>query len=535
MPEGLGPVDPAAFGAWAAALVAAALTGVAMRPGWVVERPRTVLLALLAVTLGAASVLIRPDPLGLRLSIDPSTESLLPDGDPGIAVYRRAVLDFGDDQVFVVAMHGEDVFRPDELSALRRVTDAISRIEGVRSVKSLARVTSFRYSEADDWVEVQPFLGEIPTEPGALLELRERAIADPVYRRNLVSEDGRTAAINVSFREMTDLEFISADVDGRIRAILDAETTPGRRFYVSGRPHIKSRMYSTMTRDLRVLIPVCIAVVALVLALITGTLRGVVLPMATVTTAIVWTFGAIALLERPLTVLTVLLAPTLIAIGSVYGVHVVNHYEEEAAAGGDRSTVVRRCLAHMIVPVMIAGLTTMVGYAALLVTDVPAVFEIGAFSVLGVASVTLISLTGIPAALVLLPMRPPAGGARTPARFALAGRLRDGLDGVLEALIRLTRRRSGAVLLGGSVVTVAALLSIPRISIDTDYLTFFDEDAEVRREFDAINRLLAGVVPLFVVLEGAGPGHLRDPEVLRSIEGIQKGIDEVPGVSRTDL
>jgi len=527
MPEAWGPVEPAAFALGAAVLLTAGLLGAALKPAVMLRWPRVVMAALLVVTLAAALVLVRPRPLGLRLSVDPSTESLLPIGDPGVDTYRRAVRDFGDDQVFVIAMHCDDVFRPEHLLALRRVSDAISRIDGVRSVTSLVRVTSFRYVPERDWVEVRPFIEEIPDDPDALESLRRRALASPAYRRNLVSEDARTAALNVSFKGMTELEFIEADVDGAIRAILDRETQADRRFYVSGRPHIKSRMYHAMTRDLMVLIPVAIAVVTLVLACLSGTLRGVVLPMATVTLAVIWTFAAIALLQRPLTVLTVLLAPTLVAVGSVYGVHVVNRYEEEAAGSDDRAAVVLGTLRHMTLPVLIAGLTTIVGYAALLTTGVPAVFEIGALSVLGVACVTLVSLTGIPAALELLPLR------RDGSRPRLARWLGSALDRGVGALAGLACRRPGAVVAGWAVLTLIAVVAIPRVVIDTDYLSFFAEDSSVRREFDAINRLLAGVVPLYVVLDGGEPGAFRDPALLRSTDHLQARLDALPDVSLT--
>jgi len=529
MPEGLSPVDPVRFAAGVAVVMSAALIAAALYPRLVVRWPRSVLALLLAVTLGAAAQLVRPQPLGLRLAIDPSTELLLPAGDPGVEVYRRAVRDFGDDQIFVIAMRCEDVFRTENLAALRRVSDSISRITGVRSVKSLVEVTSFRYVSDEGWIEVRPFIEEIPTDPEALAALRERALADPLYRGTLVSEDAGTAALDVSFRRMTDLEFIAADIDGRIQAILEAETKDGRRFHVSGRPHIKSRMYHAMTRDLALLIPVALVVVTVVLALISGSVRGVVLPLSTVGVAVIWTFGAIALLQRPLTVLTVLLAPTLVAVGSVYGVHLVNGYEEEAVAGGDPEAVVLRSTRRMILPVLIAGLTTIVGYAALLVTDVPAVFEVGAFSVLGIASITLLTLTGVPAALVLLPVR--AGGRRELLRLAqpLGARLEAGLAG----LARFTQRRSGPLLLFWTGITLLAAAATPLIVIDTDYLSFFDADSEVRREFDAINELLAGVVPLYVVLEGEGPGALREPAVLRRIEALQARVDALPGVSHT--
>jgi hypothetical protein len=533
MPEAWFPVEPVRFAGAAACALAAATAAASLRPARVVRHPRAVLACVLAATLTAAAALVRPAPPGLRLEIDPSTEPLLPAGDPETRAYRRAVRDFGDDQLFVIAMETPDVFTAGNLAALRRVGDAVSRLGGVRGVRSLAKATSFRWDREAEWIEVRPFLEGIPQDPAQLAALRERALSDPVYRRNLVSDDGRTAALNVSFRELSDREFIRADLDGRIRAILDAETTPERRFHVSGRPHIKSRMYHAMSRDLAVLIPVAIFVVGLVAAALNGTLRGVVLPLANVGIAVAWTFGAIAALGRPLTVLSVLLAPTLVAVGSVYGVHVVNRYDEEAAAGGTREEIVLRCLRGMIVPVLISGATTAVGYGALLWTSVPAVFEVGAFAALGVASVTLLSLTFLPAALALLPVRRGKAGARAAARLRLADRLGADLDAGLARLAAGTARRTGAIVAASALAAAVSLAAIPRIAVDTDYLSFFAPESPVRRDFDTIDRLLAGAVPLYVIVEGGEAGRLRDPETLRRLEALQARLDAIPGVSRT--
>lgn len=528
MPEASGLVDPYAFAFGAALLLAVGLAFGAWRPDQVVRHPRLVLAAAAGVTLVALCALLRISPPGIALRIDPSTELLLPRGDPGVAAYREAVVDFGDDQIFVVAMECDDVFAAEHLRALRRVSDAVSRIDGVRSVTSLMKVTSFRYVPEEDWIEVRPFVEEVPDDPVELAALRERALSTRLYRRNLVSDDGRAAALNVSFRDMTEREFIAAGIDRAIREILDGETTPQRRFYVSGRPHVKSLMYETMTRDLAVLIPAVIVTVALVLTLVSGTLRGVVLPLVNVGLAIVWTFAAIAWLDRPLTVLTVLLAPTLIAIGSVYGVHVVKRYEEELEEGGAPEAVVLRTALEMRSPVCIAGFTTMIGFAALLISDVPAVFEIGAFSILGVASVTLLSLTLLPAVLVglRLPETRVVGRARLAAWFDAR------MVGALEAAAALATRRSGAVIAVFVLATVVAVVAAPRMVIDTDYLSFFDADSEVRQDFERINSLLSGAVPLYVVLRGEGPGSFREPEVLRAVEELERRFEALPGVGR---
>jgi len=522
------PLDPLHFSIAASIALCGAIAAVSLRPPWVVRHPRATLLGLAAVTLLALVAMVRIDPPGLRLVIDPSTEPLLPWGDPDIATYRQAIADFGDDQMYVIAMETQQgVFTQDHLAALRRVRDRVSRLPGVRAAQSLVGATSFGYSAQDDWIEVKPFVEEVPTDPAALDALRDRALRDPLYLRTLVSADGRAAALNVTFREMTDGEFIASDLDGQIAAILRDETTPDRSFHVSGRPHIKAVMYRGMVRDLQVLVPAVLLVVTAVLLPLAGSLRGVLLPLINVAVAVIWTFGAVAALERPLSVLTVLLAPAMLATGSVFGVHVVGGYEEEAAHAATPAEAMGRAQATLIAPVLISGITTAIGFGSLCITDVPAVFELGAFSVLGVASVTLLTMAGVPAALALLPLRKERREGLFGARAAAA------LDTGLLRLTTFSRRNAGAIILTCAAISALGVALVPRIVVDTDYLSFFDANAPVRRDFERVNALLSGAVPLYVVLDGGSPGALRDPENLRAIEKLQGRLDALPGVSHT--
>jgi hypothetical protein len=75
-------LDPLSFGLIVGLLLALGLALSALRPAWIVGHPRTVLLALFCVCLISASALFRLDPLAVDLVIDPSTEPLLPRGDP---------------------------------------------------------------------------------------------------------------------------------------------------------------------------------------------------------------------------------------------------------------------------------------------------------------------------------------------------------------------------------------------------------------------------------------------------------------------
>jgi predicted RND superfamily exporter protein len=178
-----------------------------------------------------------------------------------------------------------------------------------------------------------------------------------------------------------------------------------------------------------------------------------------------------------------------------------------------------------------AGLTTCIGFGALLLTDIPATNELGAFSILGVASVTLISLTGVPASLAMLPTRGLLRGADPPgSRVSRA--FGPGLDRGLAAIARLAVGRSGAVLSVFFVLAGAAVLVIPRIAIDTDVITFFLEDSRVRTDFAAVNELLTGAVPIYVLVHGTEEGAFREPATLRAIEALQARLEGLEGVGQ---
>jgi len=500
---------------------------VALRPRWFVDWPRATLLALAALTLLACIPLVELSPFRLTLQIDPSTEPLLPRDDPARAAYQEAVRDFGDDEVFVIAMETDDVFGREHLERLRRITDAIEKLPEVRSVQSLTDVIAFHWEPEGEWIDVGRFLDEIPDDPAELRRLRERALADPLYRRTIVSDDGRTAAVNVSFREMTDKQFLDSRLEERIQVILAAEAEPGLSFHIAGRPHLKHAVYHGMLRDLRVLVPVSLAVLALVLWVSFGTRRSVVLPLGVVAVAIVWTYGTIAFLDRPLSILTTMLGPMLISVGSVYGVHVVGRYEEEAATATSPHAAALATLEHVRLPALVSGATTLIGFGANLISDVPAVFELGAFSLLGVAAMTLLTVMGIPPLLAILPLR----DASTRTRLAAA--IGDAFDARLLALSAFVARHASALVAAFALLTLTSAVLIPRIVIDTDYLSFFAEDKPVRRDFDAVNRLLSGAIPLFVSLDGGAPGAFHEPETLRALERLQHSADGAPHVSRT--
>ncbi|MGH2901055.1 MAG: efflux RND transporter permease subunit, partial [Solirubrobacteraceae bacterium] len=239
-------------------------------------------------------------------------------------------------------------------------------------------------------------------------------------------------------------------------------------------------------------------------------------------------FGLLALTGTSINLLTIVLAPVLTSLGGLYGVHIVARWEEEREHVDNARDAALATLKDVFVPEFLSGVTTTVGFAALVPGGIPGVEELGMFAFFGCTMLTVISLAGIPAALALLPHR--TGRRATNAAGAAFGHYLD------EALVRLARAcaaHATPVLAVSAVLTAIAFAALPRIVIDTDYLTFFSKRSDVRRDFAAVNERLIGPVPLYVELIGSDEGTFREPERLRQIEALQREVETLPGVSTT--
>ena len=98
----------------------------------------------------------------------------------------------------------------------------------------------------------------------------------------------------------------------------------------------------------------------------------------------------------------------MIAVGSAYGIHIVNHYyhkiDEEGAPDKDqRIDVIIDTLRAVGLPVVMAGITTMVGFGSLATSEVLPMRDFGIFTAIGVAVALVVALVLIPAMLMVAP------------------------------------------------------------------------------------------------------------------------------------
>jgi len=484
------------------------------------QRPGTVLAAVAAVSIAFAACLP-------WLTIDSAMDTIFDRDDPELAVYDEFKRTFGEDEFVVVGLEPPEgtVFTPDLLRRVAEITRKIKQLPdefGVDRVVSLASVDDVRGTAAG--LEVGPLLPADVSDQRQADTVRERTFANPLLLRNVVSEDGRATAINVALVHRDGDKSYKERVFTAVREIVERERGPLKARY-AGIPVLTVYTGEWLRRDMLIFIPMTLLVIAVVLFLTFRSVTGVLLPLLTVGAAVLWTLGLMALLGRSISILSSVVPTLLIAIGCAYTIHVLGQYHQEPVA--PHRERVGSAVRHVALPVLLAGLTTVVGFGSLTVSEVTQVREFGLFTAFGIGAAALLAVAMVPAAL---------------ARF---GRKRPGADvadSVRGAVLRGLERIGGFVLARPRPIIVASTLvvafsawGIGELRVDTDYAANFEQDTAPMRGLMFMRHRLSGERPINAVVRvpDGGEDAVLQPDVLRRIEALEGLLREHPLVGTT--
>ena len=484
----------------------------------VVYFPKTTVALTIAVTvlLGAAIA-------WKGISFDGSPQTLARN-DETLRFYSQLRSTFGDDRVIVVALTTDDAFTPTFIQRLRRLTSRLEAIPGVDEVLSLTNIKAVRPIEGGIMVDAL-----LPIDPSQdqLNGLKDEVTRDPLYARHYISEDGRTAGINVFIKPMGESE--SRAVAEEVERVSEADSN-GDDLLLSGIPVLDARAIRNMVRDMLVISPIAALLCFVVFLSAFRSFWGAVLPMAALTIGLVWTLGVMSLAGHPITFATLPLPTTLLAVGSSYLFHLLNQYRISLShVHGERTRQKERAAwivgFRFIGPaVIVSATTTMAGFGALASSSVPTVRDMGVFEALGIGFMLVLCISLVPAALSLLPSRALCSPVREHRDYATW------LNAPLRHVAALILFRRRAVLAVFIAMTGLIGAGVKWVHSDTDYLRIFPSGSETVRAAETLHSRLAGAATVQLVISG-GPGAILDPAFLDGVSRLkqyallQDGVD----------
>jgi predicted RND superfamily exporter protein len=457
-----------------------------------------------------------------RLPVERNNESLNSRQALQTAVYDRFKASFGSDEDLLLAVKHPNLVSPDGLGLLGSLTDRIARIDGVRRVYSLSNAQQVVAGEIG--AELAPVIQPPLEDPGLPGRVQEALARSPELTGLFVSQDRRTAGLLIEIEDRDgDLDY-RANLIRSLRAIIAEPREEGVSLHLTGIAVQKNDVSAYIERDQRRLIPLAVAVLAVVLASFFRSAPLVVLPLAVTGVTTAWTLGAYALAGFQLNAITGLLAPVLMVLSLPVSVHLIQAWLDAQSAPEDRIARILGAQRRLLFPCCFCSLTTALGFASLATSSMPAVEQFGLFAALGVALALGIGMTLVPVGLSFL--SPPRGAPRS-RQHRLILRLLAGSD-------RAATVHPRGVLAVFCVLTVACLAGLPRMQNNTDLVRFLEEDAPLHGDTLFIDEHLAGSNALEFVVERGDGAPLTDQGDLRRMQAFERAAlsrETVTGVS----
>lgn len=288
------------------------------------------------------------------------------------------------------------------------------------------------------------------------------------------------------------------------------------KVYLSGSKAVSSVIGKLMISDLAVLFPVVIILIVIILFLSFKTLRGVVLPLVNVIMATVMAMGFMGWTGQAVSMATMVLPIILIAVGTAYAIHVINRYYEDLAEIDDRKQAIISTLEHVSVPILLAALTTMIGFASLAVSSISALRVYGLLAALGIFFALFLAVTFTPALLLLL---------GKPARKTVESRNSGPLVNLLDATGRVVTKRPLLVAGICAALVAVAALGIPRITFESNTVESFRKNTEIRESSEYLNDNFTGITIMTIVVQAGEDGAILEPGVLTAMDGLQGELE----------
>lgn len=418
--------------------------------------------------------------------------------------------------MLMVVLESDDVLKEETLQRLEKLSDAFTSLEIVK--KTLSLFTSKSIISEDGMMIVDDAIEGIPNTVEEREELREKLKKNRMVYEVTISTDFKMSSIIIILNKgVSDDEVLSS-----VNAVIEEFPGP-EKVYIGGLPLIREMATSEMTNDFLLLMPVGLVVMLIMLYAFFRQKRGVILPFSVVVMSIIISMGIIPLLGWKLSMISILLPVMLIAIANDYGIHIVSHYQELQKEEGEKAIPVKialRVYQYLKRPVILTGLTTIVGTMSLLSHKMIPARQLGVLSSVGIAVALIMSLFFIPAVLSMIKKTQPSK--------TVFGIKKDYLGVILSFIGKKVSKHPKKILTTSVLLSFVVGIGIYFLEVDTDLERFFPKNHPIRQGAEIINEHFGGTQTLSVLVEG----DIKDPELLRRMEYYGSELKDFPGVGR---
>ncbi|MHC4241182.1 MAG: efflux RND transporter permease subunit [Planctomycetota bacterium] len=462
--------------------------------------------------------------------LDASADTLVLENDESLRYARVISSRYGQRRFLILTYTPtDDLFSPDTLSTLGRLRDDLLSLEDVDSVLSILDVPLLESPP----VSIKELTDDLPTleSPAADREMaRIELRQSPLYQNLLISSDLKTTALLVYlsydnvYRAMLEQrkELQQKKISGSltpterfelkglikqcrlrkdrlrtkrhqdiiaIRAIMD-KYRPDAELFLGGVGMIADDMITFIKKDLKVFGLGVLLFLILMLFIIFRRKRWIFLPILCCLVSVVCMIGLLGWFGWEVTVISSNFISLQLIITLAIVIHLIVRFRELLVQNPQAPTrqLIFDTVRFKLKPCVYAVLTTIAGFASLVLCEILPVITFGWMMIAGLIVSLTVTFLLFPAVLILMP------------RVKLHGK-QEWRFSLTSILARFTARRGAMIVVISGLLLVGSLVGISRLDVENCFIDYFHKTTEIYRGMKVIDQQLGGTTPLDIVID----------------------------------
>jgi len=371
-------------------------------------------------------------------------------------------------------------------------------------------------------LKLEYLMEEAPTTREEAIEIRDDAMGNPLYSGTLVSEDEKAVCIYIPIKKKTYSYNVAALVEK-----LTAGWDEHDQVFITGQPVAQDTFGVEMLVQMATSAPLAGLAIFILLLLFFRRVSLIIAPMIVAVISVICTMGLLIGVGFKVHIMSSMIAIFLMPIAVADSVHILSEFFDLYHEFNDKAKTVRHVIGHLFMPMLYTSLTTIAGFGSLVFTPIPPVKIFGAHVAFGVALAWILTMTLIPAYIMLaVPRRTLEKLAQDRGRKKADGPA-GALNSVLDKLGMLGYSRWKAILGITLLVMAVSVYGITRIQVNDNPVKWFTKKHPIRVADTVLNRHFGGTYTAYLTLAAKRPdAHSCAEKAAMIIEAARRRFGE---------
>jgi len=428
-----------------------------------------------------------------------------------------------DNAMLLLAPKDGQVFTQSTLEAVAWLTERAWETPYSTRVES---ITNYQHTsaEGDDLLVEDLVLDPTDLSTDDLRRIRDIALAEPVLINRLVSPKAHVTGVDINI-ELPGVDPIveNPEVVTFVRELREEFRAkyPDIEIRLTGIVMMNQAFPEASQYDMSTLFPLMLLIFVVVLYFWVRGFAGTIATFIIIIFSIAGAMGMAGWLGIALTppsFSAIMIIPTMAIADSV---HVLMNYVLGMRHGENKHDAMVDSIRINMQPVFLTSVTTAIGFMSMNFSDAPPFRDLGNIVAMGVMVAFVLSVTFLPAITMVLPSRQKVEDT------ASSIAMRNLAEFVIEKRSRLL------LIMGIGVLLIISF--VPQNELNDDFVKYFSERIEFRRDADFASENLSGLYLLNYSLESGQSGGVSEPEFQLQVENFANWFRQQPEVIHVNV